>query len=463
MKGAPTPGRAGLSALVVDDDPAVPAIVEIYAAASGFASVESAATAAAALEALRVRPFDLVLLDLGLPDRPEKGLLREFLSSADPAPVAVVTADDRIETAVGCMREGAFDFVEKPLSPARLISLFSHAAEKARFGRIIGEGAGVRSAAFAGIVAESALMLDLFRAAERIAPSGLPVLISGESGTGKELVAKALHDLSGRDGEFVTVNTAGLDGTLFSDVLFGHVKGAYTGAEGTREGLVRRAERGTLFLDEIGDIGSEVQVKLLRFLQDGEFYQLGSDRKEYADCRLVLATNADLYDGVRKKTFRADLYYRLSSHPLVIPPLRERREDIGPLAAHFAAKAANRLGRDRIETDEAFVAVLANYGFPGNVRELAAIVEGAAAASANGRISASFARAYIARHARETAPAAAACADYPDLPDGRFPTLEEIEERHIAEALRRTGGNQSAAAALLGVAQSTISRKLRRG
>jgi transcriptional regulator with PAS, ATPase and Fis domain len=280
----------------------------------------------------------------------------------------------------------------------------------------------------------------------------------GESGTGKELFARAIHDCSGRTGEFVPVNTAGLDGTLFSDVLFGHSKGAYTGAEATRSGLIKKAEGGTLFLDEIGDIAPDIQVKLLRLLQDGEYYPLGSDKPERTGCRIVLATNVNLHDAVQAGTFRADLYYRLIIHPLAIPPLRGRSEDIPALIDHYAALAEKSLNIGRLKIEPAFYEAALAYDFPGNVRELSAIVYGAAAASDSKKISLPYLSNYISQHRAKGKQAASSGCEGEEAP---FATLEEVEDRHIREALRRAGGNQTEAASLLGISQSTISRKLK--
>jgi DNA-binding NtrC family response regulator len=259
------------------------------------------------------------------------------------------------------------------------------------------------------------------------------------------------------------VNVAGLDDNLFADTLFGHMKGAYTGAEGKRRGLVREADEGTLFLDEIGEIGPEAQVKLLRFLQDGEFYSLGADRPERSTARLVLAANADLFDKVREGSFRADLYYRLMIHYIAVPPLRERREDIPLLVESFAAEAAKAIGRPAPKNYHAFLAAIEGWSFPGNIRELFALVNGAMSWAEGGSLPASYVSEYIGRQRAKTASLTEAFppggAEKLDV-DGRFPTLAEITERHVSEALRRSGGNQSAAARLLGVSQSTISRKL---
>ena len=450
--------------LIVDDDPVVVELVDLYAKEVGFGTAVGAGTATEGLVVLKNGHFCLVLLDLGLPDRPDGDALLEFLEAAGNVPVVVVTADDRVETAVRCMKSGAFDFIDKPLSPARIMSLLAHAKENIRLRALLEPmNPALRSPAFSRIVTKSPLMMGLFQTIERLGPSPLPVLVYGESGTGKELIARAIHDVSGRDGPFVPVNMAGLDGSLFSDVLFGHAKGAYTGAEGARQGLVKRAEGGTLFMDEIGDISGESQVKLLRFLQDGEYYPLGSDRPERSACRVVLATHVNLSEAVKAGRFRADLYYRLMIHIVTIPPLRDRKEDIPLLVDHFIHQAGEHLKHPVPPVDTGFVATLEGYSFPGNIRELSAVIYGAVADSGTGRPSISYAREYVARQRSDQTAASdkESCIDYPYVTDDRFPPLELLELQHIREALRRSGGNQSAAAVLLGISQSTISRRLK--
>jgi DNA-binding NtrC family response regulator len=449
--------------LIVDDDPVVVELVGLYAKEAGFGPAVGAGTADEGLAALRNGHFRLVLLDLGLPDRPDGDALQEFMEVAGTIPVVVVTADDRVETAVRCMKSGAFDFMDKPLSPARIMSLLAHAKENIKLRALLEPmNPALRSPAFSRIVTRSPLMLGLFQTIERLGPSPLPVLVYGESGTGKELIARAIHDISGRNGPFVPVNVAGLDGSLFSDVLFGHAKGAYTGADGARPGLVRRAEGGTLFMDEIGDISPESQVKLLRFLQDGEYYPLGSDKPERSACRVVLATHVDLAEAVKAGRFRADLYYRLMIHIVTIPPLRDRKEDIPLLVEHFSRQAAEHLKRPPPPADPAFITALDSYSFPGNIRELSAVVYGAAADSGTGRPSIGYVRDYVARQRADTVmDTKESCIDYPYVTGDRFPSLDQLELQHIREALRRSGGNQSAAAVLLGISQSTISRRLK--
>ncbi len=449
--------------LVVDDDPTVCELTALYAMETGFGRSVGANSAEDGLAALRAGRFKLVLLDLGLPDRPDGDALEEFLSVAGDTPLVVVTADERVGTAVRCMKLGAFDYIDKPLSPARLMSLFSHATERDRLRSLLNPERGEKVLpAFSKIITRSPLMHELFHAVERLAPSPLPVLITGESGSGKEAIARAIHELSGRTGAFVPVNSAGIDGTMISDMLFGHEKGAYTGAEKVRLGLVRQSEGGTLFLDEIGDIGMETQVKLLRFIQDGEYYPLGADKPEHSTCRIVLATNADLYEAVRSGRFRADLYYRLIMHSVTIPPLRNRPEDIPLLVEHFARQAALMLKLPPPSIDRAFITAIEGHDFPGNVRELSGLVYGAVGESKASKPSIGYVRAYIAKHRQKRhEDEASGCSDYPFVDGARLLGLEKLELLHIREALRRSNDNQTAAAALLGISQSTISRRLK--
>jgi DNA-binding NtrC family response regulator len=454
--------RSPLRVLAADDDPAVLELAKIAASSLEAVQLRCAASAAETFAALEAEAFDLVFLDLNLGDRWGSSLISDVLAASRDALVTVVTADERPATIVECMKRGAFDYVSKPISASRLTTIMGHVrsiVELKREVRLLGgeaEGAS-RNPAFSRIVTRSPLMFGLFRTVERIARSPLAVLVAGESGVGKELVSRAIHDLSRREGAFIPVNMAGLDDTLFADTLFGHVKGAYTGAEGKRRGLVREADGGTLFLDEIGDIGAEAQVKLLRFLQDGEFYPLGADKSEKSSARLVMATNADLYAKVQEGKFRADLYYRLVIHYIAVPPLRERREDIPLLVEKFAADAAEAFGRPVPRRIDGFLAAIEGWTFPGNVRELFALVHRAMSLAEGGTLPAGYALEYIRSQKTTTL-------ERPfrgeNAEDGSFPTLEEVMDRHIHRALLRSGGNQSLAAQLLGISQSTVSRKI---
>jgi DNA-binding NtrC family response regulator len=443
-------------------------MAKIAVAESSLPEATCASSAAEAFAALATNVFDRIFLDLGRGDRSGVSLLSDVIAASKGALIAVVTGDDRPITIVESMKRGAFDYLTKPVSPARLMTIINHvrsiAELRCEVRTLNGDaGKGSRNPAFSRILTKSPLMLGLFKAIERVARSPLAVLVTGESGVGKELVARAIHDLSSQEGAFVPVNVAGLDDNLFADTLFGHTKGAYTGAEGKRLGLVREADHGTLFLDEIGDIGPEAQVKLLRFLQDGEFYPLGADKPAQSSARLVLATNVDLLTKVRAGSFRADLYYRLTIHNIVIPPLRERREDLPLLVEKFAQDAAATLDRPAPQRFDGFLAAIQDWPFPGNIRELFSLVHGAMSWAEGSTLPAAYAKNYIhsLRAKMDTSDAGVhvQTGDFADT-EGRFPSLDAVEERHIREALRRSGGNQSMAAHLLGISQSTISRRL---
>jgi len=309
-------------------------------------------------------------------------------------PVILMTAIDNLEPAVSCIKSGAFDYMVKPVEPGRLAASIRKALEMkdlsielSSLKRHLLTDDLDHPAAFAAIITGNKKMRAVFQYVEVIAGSRQPVLISGETGTGKELIARAVHELSGCTGEFVAVNVAGLDDTMFSDTLFGHKKGAFTGAEQPREGLIARAAQGTIFLDEIGDLDEMSQVKLLRLLQEREYYPVGSDVARKSDARVVLATNRDLQKQIGAGKFRNDLFYRLSTHQVSIPPLRERLDDIPPLLDHFLAGAAASLGKKKPTPPPALAVLLSLYVFPGNVRELESMVFDAVARHTSGILS----------------------------------------------------------------------------
>lgn len=483
--------------LIVEDDPVAVELLHHQLESLGFSHRVSVSNGDDALAIVRSRPISVVLLDLFMPGLSGTDVLRTIEEEFPHIPVIVLTVDESVDAAVRCMKLGAFDFMTKPVDPNRLRSAIGHAltvrdleSRLTLFGSHRNEHhdvVGPRSPElFDAIVTQSPKMAAIFEYVETIAPSPRSVLITGESGTGKELLARAIHAASGRSGAFVTVNVAGLDDVVFSDTLFGHRRGAYTGADRDRPGLIEKARGGTLFLDEIGDIGMTSQVKLLRLLQEGEYYPLGSDEAIQTDARIVTATNADLVSRQRDGAFRRDLYYRLISHAIHMPPLRERPEDIELLTRRFVGDAAEALHRDIPRFDEDAVALLKGYQFPGNVRELQAIVVDAVTNARGGTVGAATIEDYIRRHGPQTAAddgeasgaatdgavggGGAAGAETGKTVthvgrlwwSGPFPTLDEVSSLLIDEALRRHGGNQSAAARTLGVAQSTISRRVRR-
>ena len=322
-----------------------------------------------------------MLLDLSMPELSGRALLDQVTADYPDVPVIVLTATNDLETAVACMQAGAKDYLVKPVEASRLTSALKRVIEvRALEAELLSLKARVleetphEHSAFADIVTHDRSMFAIFRYLEAIAPSPQPVLITGETGTGKELVARAVHRLSGRPGDLVTVNTAGLDDTLFTDTLFGHTRGAFTGADRPREGLVSIASDGTLFLDEIGDLAMASQVKLLRLLQDGGYYPLGADRPRQCRARIIVATNRDVARAVADGTFRNDLYYRLRIHHFALPPLRARLDDLPLLVDHFVERAATTLGKPAPAVPAALYTLLKIHPFPGNVRELEAMV-----------------------------------------------------------------------------------------
>jgi len=316
--------------------------------------------------------------------------------------------------------------------------------------------------AFAHIVTANRRMGTIFQYVEAVAESIEPVLITGETGTGKELIAQAIHTLSGRDGKMVSLNVAGLDDNLFSDTLFGHVKGGYTGADAERAGLIAKAAGGTLFLDEIGDLKSASQVKLLRLLQDNSYYPIGSDLPRTADARIVAATNRSLQERMARGKFRQDLFFRLSSHPVELPPLRERMDDLPLLLQHFIEEAAESLGKPAPGPSDELFTLLSVYDFPGNVRELRSLVFNAVAQHRSGPILSMESFRLAVRKSATVPELIEGSSGTPESPlaiTGRFPTLKEANVFLVREAMRRATNNQGVAAALLGITRQSLNRR----
>jgi two-component system, NtrC family, response regulator HydG len=391
--------------------------------------------------------------------------------------VLVMTASQELDTAVACMKEGAFDYLVKPVDEDRLVSSVKKALEIQSLRQQVNtlkqtflNSQPMHGSAFAPIITNCEKMHALFRYVTATAVTNEPILVSGETGVGKELFSQAVHEASGRKGRFITINAAGLDDTVFTDTLFGHKKGAYTGAEKSREGLIAQAGGGTLFLDEIGDLSETSQVKLLRLLQERHYYPLGSDVPRKTDARIVLATNKDLKKRIAKGLFRADLYYRLAVHEIVVPPLRDRMEDIPLLTTHFLEEAAQVMGKPSPTPPKELFSLLKAHTFPGNIRELRALVFDAVAQHESRMISMNPFRKVINQTRSsstteeeinltgETNPNAAPIIQYP----GNCPTLKESEASVIQEALRRTDGNQGVAASLLGISRQALNRRLAR-
>lgn len=418
---------------------------------------------------LSQHPADLVLLDLNMPFISGEEILAMVQEQYPEIPVIVVTAQDEVDSAVRCMTKGAFDYMVKPVARERLVSGVRRALELKELqdqARLLNmrmhSGELQCPEAFSAIITKNQTMHSIFQYMESIAPSRQPVLVSGETGVGKELIVKAMHALSAPNGPLISVNVAGLDDNAFSDTLFGHLKGAFTGAIDKRQGLVEKATKGTLHLDEIGDLNLESQVKLLRLLQEQEYYPLGSDSARIAETRVIVSTNRDLFKLQESGQFRKDLYYRLSTHHIHIPPLRQRPDDIPLLLQHFIREAAQSIGKPPPTSSESLVATLSTYTFPGNVRELWTLVHDALSKNESGRLSLKDfnlkVKAPVSEERANVSPAALWRSNYTE---GRLPTIEEATRQLIKEALRRCDNNQSEAARLLDISRQRLARNLK--
>ncbi|GFE60453.1 sigma-54 dependent transcriptional regulator [Geobacter sp. AOG2] len=456
--------------LLVDDEEDLLFSTSLILRREGFANVLTQSDSRRVAATLEEQPVAVLVLDMTMPHLSGLDLLRHVKTIHPGLPVVMMTAVNDVETAVACMQAGADNYLVKPVDRARLIAtvrtcydLGRTRAELDRLRHQLSTGTLRDEKAFRDIITASSRMRSIFFYLESVAPSRQPVLITGETGTGKELVARAIHTLSGLTGPFVAVNLAGLDDTMFSDTLFGHQRGAFTGADRPREGLIGRAAGGTLFLDEIGELSLSSQVKLLRLLQEGEYLPLGSDVSSTSDARIVAATHADLKAGRDSGRFRPDLYYRLCAHQVALPPLRERPEDIPLLLEYFLDKAAQALNKPRPIVPAELSHYLAAYRFPGNIRELESLVRDALARHSGRILSLEPFLAVIggnlvgSSHGVPSEGHCSAC-----FWGDRFPTLKDTEEYLIAEALRLAGGNQRLAASYLGITRQALNKRLSR-
>ncbi len=457
--------------LFVDDETDFLLSIELTMSSRGINNIETCSDSREVMDLLKRRKHSLVVLDINMPYISGAELLPQIVRDYPETHVIVITAVNDVESAVKCMREGAFDYVVKPVDETRIVGVVRRGLQIAEMRNenemlrhSLLHGELDHPEAFKDIVTRSPSMMSLFRYMEAIARTNLPVLITGETGTGKELFAKAIHTLSGRKGELVPVNVAGVDDHLFTDTLFGHKKGAFTGAEMERKGLIEKAQDGTLFLDEIGDLSVESQVKLLRLLQDGQYYPLGSDTPRLSNARVVVATHRDIDSMQAQNSFRQDLYYRLRAHHIPIPPLRERKEDIPLLADHFIVRAAETLGKKRPTAPRELYPLLSNYPFPGNVRELEGVLYDAISVHQRGVLSleAIRKRLQLGQEITTNGSNVGSPSDEPLTIPAQFPTMKEAEDFLIEEALRRAEGNQTLAAEMLGLSRRALNNRLKR-
>jgi len=451
--------------VIIDDDVNILTSLEMLLNSDGFDSIKTFETGQDGLEFIRTGKADVVLLDLNLPEISGLEIL-QFIKKEQPVlPVIIVTGQNDIGTAVQIMKSGAFDYLAKPNDIGRVSVSVQNAL---KLGEL--ENSLIRlkeeffkddlenPECFASIITANPAMYKIFHYMEAIRNSKQPVLISGETGVGKELFAGALHALSKCSGDFVPVDVSFYDSAMLTDVLFGHVKGAYTGADINRGGLVKAAKGGTLFLDEIGDLSIEAQNVLLRFIQEKEFRQGGDDKIQYTDARIVLATNRNLKKLVEEGKFRKDLYFRLETHNIQIPSLSKRNGDIPLLSEHFVEKSCSDLGRSIVEIPDDFIEMLNCYNFPGNVRELQNLIYNAVTLAIGNSLTTESLRGKIDPGDRigheKSEP-------FQIFSRNDLPTLKEAELLLVEEAMKRTDNHQGQAAELLGISRQALNKRIR--
>jgi two-component system response regulator PilR (NtrC family) len=450
-----------MSILIVDDEEVLQDVLGSLLSREGY-EVRVARDGRSALEEFEVHVPDLVLLDLMLPDLHGLELLRQLKQRDPELVVVVITAYSSIEGAIEAMREGAFHYIPKPFKNEEVLLTVRKGLEQRRLkdeNRLLREELE-RRYSFANIIGKSRPMQQVFELIRQAAPARSNILILGESGTGKELVAKAIHHHSKRNrGPFVTVNSGSMPPDLLESTLFGHVKGAFTGAIASKKGLFEVADGGTIFFDEIGNIPLETQAKLLRVIQEKEFMRLGSVEVMKSDVRIVAATNADLAELVRKGLFREDLYYRLNVITIQLPPLRERTEDIPLLVRHFLDKFAKENEKSIYSVDPAAMSLLMDYRWPGNVRELENAIERAVVLSSGPVLTAELLPPQLRTQGLPTLEAAT---DWIAPATSFWEAVEAFEKSLIERALKSAGGVQKKAAELLQIKPTTLHEMMKR-
>ena len=434
--------------LIVDDEDVVRANIAEFLESRGYV-VGQAADGRAALEQLLAEDYALVVTDIRMPEMDGIELLKRIVNERPETSVLIMTAYASVDTAVESLRLGAYDYLLKPLVFEDLLqrvqNLFSYRALKDEVTRLRRDLRG--RLGFEGIVGDSPAIRKVFELVDRVAPTNTTVLVVGESGTGKELVSRAIHQRSNlADQEFLAVNMAAMPRDMVETQLFGHEKGAFTGADRRRDGVLRSVRGGTVFLDEVGEVPLSAQAKLLRAVEEQEVFPVGADRPAKADFRLVAATNRNLEAAVAEGRFREDLYYRLNVFRISVPTLAERRDDIPGLVDHFVALHSRSLGKERPVVANETMKLLLSYSWPGNVRELSNVLERACILCADSRIDVSH------------LPSEILVGEV--LPTSLKTAVETFERSHIGWVLRAANGNREQAAKMLGVDPATLYRRL---
>jgi DNA-binding NtrC family response regulator len=460
--------------MLIDDEPEALTLMKSFLTLEGFREVVTFENSQLALDSFKTVDYALVITDLSMPQIHGGDLLVLFAEQKPHVPVVVITAESGVETAIECMKRGVIDYLTKPLSTTRFVASVKRALELRRLSEnlmLLDNSSKVESDSrlpqIPSIITQDPEMKKLLLYIDVVAKSRQPVLIYGETGVGKELAAQAVHTLSGMTGSFISINIAGLDDQMFSDTLFGHKRGAYTGALHDRDGLIMKAANGTIFLDEIGDMNELSQIKLLRLLQENEYYQLGSDNPLKSDARLVVATNKNLLHEVNQGKFRKDLYYRLCTHQVVIPPLHKRTSDIPLLFDHYINKSAKALGKGKLTYRKELIDYIVTYEFPGNIRELQAIAHDFVSRTTTSWLSLTLLKEIIARNQSQDhhGDDHANGMGYPEeggITFASFPTLKFAENLLIEKALEIAKNNQGTAARMLGITRQALNNRMSR-
>lgn len=455
--------------LIIDDDKASLKLEEKLLHKFGMNKIFLCQDSRLAMEMIDKNKIEIILLDLTMPHVDGKEILKQIKARHLDITIIIVSGKRDVAEALSCIQGGAFDYVVKSEDKNFLRSALNRATairslkrENNELRHKIIPDIHNRPSGFEEIITNNPKMIMCFHHVIASGQTRSPVLVTGESGVGKELFIRCTHRLSQVNGPFIAVNVAGLDDTMFSDVLFGHVKGAFTGADTRRQGLIEKAENGSIFMDEIGSLSMASQVKLLRLLQEGEYMPLGSDSVKHTNARFLFATNEDLWKLQKENKFRQDLNFRLRVHHINVPPLRERMDDIPILVEHLVSVAAKKMNKQVLVPDELHD-LLSTYSFPGNVRELEAMIDSAVSLSKSNILSLDSLKAHIAMEKERG-----------DKPSGnvnpsellkhvdQLPTIKELTRLLIDEAITRSQGHQAKAAKLLGISQQALSKRLKK-